>query len=138
MFDSHFSIFIGFLIMLNYVVDGQQFAIVSGVDGRAVEDQGDGTYLMKDLDTGNANQLWVETDVGNQWFNVGTGNSLVAGSANKPTRSWSLNDKGAVYDTRKTNFVLDRDNAGEDGDSVGVSKAKKNLKDNQKWTIQNV
>ncbi len=110
-----------------------KFAIVSDMDGRALEVADDGSVVLMTLDDSNENQLFQETDVGNQWINVGTGTALRV----KNAQSWITDDRGRIRNNRYPNAVIQRSSEQVDGASVTMAgkKGPNNMED-QKWILQ--
>ena len=68
-------------------------------------------------DENDANQLWVASDYGQQFINVGTNLPLEAGIG----KSWIWDKEGMVLkNARKPNEVMDRGWKQEDGKSIGT------------------
>ncbi len=120
---------------MTFVLAADKFAVVSNLDGRALEAQAaDGSVVMKELDLTNDNQLWQETDVGQQWINVGTGQRFFL----ETTRSWMPVSNDRIRDVRKSGKFLERSADGQDGDAVYIKNKRFSQNQNQKWTIQYV
>ena len=99
-----------------------------------MECQDDGTVIMKDYDSENPRQIWVETNMGHQWINLATSQPMRAG----PGRNWIYNGgctnnfECQIYDARDSTQVLDRQSCYEEGCGVITSSAN-NSEDNKLW-----
>ena len=61
--------------MIDFLCDpgNPKFMVISQLDGRAIEGADDKSGILMELDETNPKQQWIQTEVGNQWINVGTG-----------------------------------------------------------------
>ena len=73
-------------------------------------------------------QLWVNSGIGNQLLNIGTGKALSVGVNG---RSWSMDTSGRYINTRNTWEALDRQNGQVNGDLVQTFGLKDWIR--QKW-----
>ncbi len=109
--------------------------VVSQLDGRALEANGptDNKGKMMPLDESNPNQQWIQTDVGSQWINVGTGLPLELWG-NAKSFLLPLDDQARILDARNPERAVDRGWTQQDGVIVGSWWKHGGL--NQKWTVQ--
>ncbi len=107
--------------------------VISQLDGRAIEGADDKSGILMEPDDTNPKQQWIQTDVGNQWINVGTGLPL-QGWGNIKSFILPLDDQDRILDARNPGKALNRGWAQQDGVPVGGWNKHGGL--NQKWTIQ--
>ena len=79
----------------------ESFILISKKDQRVVRGKSDGYVEMWTRDETDPNQLWVASDYGQQFINVGTNLPLQAGEG----KSWIWDGKYLV-DARNTNMVM--------------------------------
>jgi len=98
----------------------EAFSLISRLDGRAIRSNVNllhGNVEMWTRNENDPNQLWVASDYGQQFINVGTNLPLEAGIG----KSWIWDKEGMVLkNARKPNEVMDRGWKQEDGKSIGT------------------
>ena len=98
----------------------EAFSLISRLDGRAIRSNVNllhGNVEMWTRNENDPNQLWVASDYGQQFINVGTNLPLAAGIG----KSWIWDKEGMVLkNARKPNEVMDRGWKQEDGKSIGT------------------
>ena len=76
------------------VDQSEAFFLVSRLHGRVAEGKPDGYAKNMPFDSNNPNQLWMETSIGNQFINVGTGLPLKAGNG----RAWTFGEHQRIFE----------------------------------------
>ena len=98
------------------------FFIIRRLYGRAAEGQADGYAKLMSFDSSNPNQLWMETSIGNQFINVGTGLPMKAGVG----RAWRFGEEQKIFEP--TGHVLSTGWRDEDGIPLGSGNPDPNWK----------
>ena len=93
----------------------ESFILISKKDQRVVRGKSDGYVEMWTRDETDPNQLWVASDYGQQFINVGTNLPLQAGEG----KSWIWDGKYLV-DARNTNMVMTAKKANDNQDGAKV------------------
>ena len=95
-------------------VDSSRFALISPLDGRALQSQGfNGDAEMWTFDMSNARQLWSYDDYG-RLINAATGKALSASGA----KYWKPDDQLRIIDNKMPWRGLDRGAGQHDGSLV--------------------
>ena len=74
------------------VDQSEAFFLISRLHGRVAEGKADGYAKLMSFDSSNPNQLWMETSIGNQFINVGTGLPMKAGRG----RAWTFGEQQRI------------------------------------------
>ena len=108
----------------------------SKLDGKVLEGQDDGTVKMKTYDPKNPRQLWIQTNVGQQWLNFETSLPMMASNG----RNWIWKERCTencmILDARNQNQALDRGWETVEGTNVITFEA--HGADNQRWNYVQV
>ena len=112
------------------VLNGPQYAIKNNYDGRALYMRDNGQLRVKNFDSDLPEQRWIFSGVGDQLINVKTGQPLVASQYG---RSWKMDDKKRLINTRDETLALDRD--ASKGNNALVRMRPVSNAPGQKWTF---
>ena len=108
----------------------------SKLDGKVLEGQKDGTVKMKTYDPKNPRQLWIQTNVGQQWLNFETSLPMMASNG----RNWIWKERCIencmILDARNQNQALDR--GWETAEGTNVITYEAHGADNQRWNYVEV
>ena len=96
--------------------ESEPFYLISRWHGKAIEGKSDGYGKVMSFDIDNPRQQWIETKIGNQFINVGTGLPLFAGNG----RAWIFGEEHRVVDPFYGQAIW-VPWADEDGGNIGCS-----------------
>ena len=109
------------------------FTVFSKLDNRTLEGKADGSAHMQTYDPTNSKQIWIKSDLGDQWINTGTYQPLMAGNG----RNWIIGSKNGngylILDQREPTKALDRGWKQANGQGLTTWQAHGAV--NQRWNF---